>query len=126
MSFEKLDKRLTEDIRIRRENMLATGKTSDEIAQESFYVTIELTQPPSIPIGVPRQQAFKEIEQQVRQAQADVVDHLRSLGITKFERQILSNSIAATLTLEQIQEIAKRDDVNFIRLVKVDKVALST
>lgn len=126
MSFEKLDKRLTEDIRIRRENMLATGKTPDEIAQESFYVTIELKQTPSIPIGVPRQQAFRKIEQQVRQAQADIVDRLRSMGVTRFKRQILSNSIAATLTLSQIQEIAKRDDVNLIRLVKVDKVAIST
>ena len=124
MSFKKLDQRLTEDIRIRRESMLATGKSLGEIEQESFDVTIELTQPLNIPMGMHRQQAFEEIERQVEQTQAGVVDYLRALGITTFKRQILSNSIAATLTLGQIQEIAKRDDVKVIRLVKVEKVIL--
>ncbi len=122
MSFEKLDQRLIEEIRIRRESGLAAGKSLEEIAQEPFDVTIELVQPLSIPTGMPRQQALKEMEGQAEQAQAGVVDSLRALGVTKFERQILSNSIATTLTLDQIQEIAKQDDVKIIRLVKVEKV----
>lgn len=122
MSFEKLDQRLIEEIRTRRESELAEGKSLEEIAEELFDVTIELVQPLSIPTGIPRQQVLKEVQQQAEQAQAGVVDSLRVLGITEFERLTLSNSIAATLTLDQIQEIAKRDDVKIIRLVKVEKV----
>ncbi len=124
MSFEKLDQRLIEEIRVRRESGLAAGKSLEEIVQEPFDVTIELVQPLSIPTGMPRQQALKEMQRQAEQAQAGVVDSLRTLGVTQFERQILSNSIAATLTLDQIQEIAKRGDVKIIRLVKVEKVIL--
>jgi hypothetical protein len=122
MSFERLDQRLIEEIRTRRESGLAEGKSLEEIAQEPFDVTIELVQPLSIPTGMPRQQALKEMEQQAEQAQAGVVDSLRALGVTRFEQLILSNSIATTLTLDQIQEITKRDDVKIIRLVKVEKV----
>lgn len=122
VGLEKLDQRLIEEIRIRREIGLAAGKSLEEIAQEPFEVTIELLQPLSIPTGMPRQQALEEMERQAEQAQAGVVESLHALGVTEFERQILSNSIAATLTLDQITEIAKRDDVKIIRLVKVEKV----
>jgi hypothetical protein len=124
LSFEKLDQRLIEEIRTRRESGLAEGKSLEEIAQEPFDVTIELVQPPSIPTGIPRQQVLKEMKQQAEQAQAGVVDSLHALGITDFERLTLSNSIATTLTLDQIQELARRDDVKIIRLVKVEKVTL--
>lgn len=99
MSFEKLDQRLIEEIRTRRESELAEGKSLEEIAEELFDVTIELVQPLSIPTGIPRQQVLKEVQQQAEQAQAGVVDSLRVLGITEFERLTLSNSIAATLPL---------------------------
>lgn len=122
MSFEKLDQRLIEEIRVRRESGLAAGKSLEEIVQEPFGVTIELVQPLSIPTGMPRQQALKEMQRQAEQAQAGVVDCLRALGVTEFERLTVSNSVAATLTLDQIQEIARRDDVKIIRLVKVEKV----
>jgi hypothetical protein len=122
MNFEKLDQRLAEEIRTRHESGLAEGKGLEEIAQEPFDVTIELVQPLSVPTGMSRQQALKEMEKQAEQAQAGVVDSLYALGVTEFDRLILSNSIAVTLTLEQIQEIAKRNDVKIIRLVKVEKV----
>ena len=122
MGLEKLDERLLNEIRIRQEKGLAEGRNPEEIAQDPFDVTIELVQPLSIPTGMPRQQALEEMERQAGEAQAGVVDSLRALGVTEFERLILSNSVAVTLTVDQIQEIAKRDDVKIIRLVKVEKV----
>lgn len=122
MSFEKFDQRLIEEVRVRKESGLAEGKRLEEIEQEMFDVTIELVEPLSIPTGMPREDALKEMEQQAEKAQAGVEDTLRSLGVIEFERQILSNSIAVTLTLGQIQEIAKRDDVKIIRLVKAEKL----
>ena len=122
MNTDKLDGRLIEEIRIRRENGLAAGKSLDKVAQETFPVTIELTQPIDTPKGLSRQQVLKEIEKQVEQFQSGVVDNLRKIGITEYQRQILSNSISATLTLYQIQKIARRNEVGIIRLVKVDKV----
>lgn len=122
MSFEKLDQRLIEEIRIQRESGLAAGKSLEEIAQEPFDVTIELMQSLIIPKGMPREQVLEEMGRQAEQAQAGIVDALRALGVLKFERQILSNSIAVSLTLDQIEGIAKQEDVKIIRLVKVDKV----
>ena len=122
MNCKKLDQRLIEEIDTLRENGLAAGKSLEEIAGEPFDVTIELVQALDIPTGMPRQQALKELKQQSEQVQEGVADSLNALGIRKFERQILSNSIATTLTINQIQEIANRDDVKIIRLVKVEKV----
>ena len=122
MSSEKFDQRLVEEIRIRRESGLAAGKSLEKIAQEPFDVTIELVQLLSIPTGMPRQQALKEMQRQAEHVQAGVVDCLHALGVTEFEQITLSNSVAVTLTLDQIQEMAKRDDVKIIRLVKVEKV----
>jgi hypothetical protein len=122
MSSEKLDKRLVEEIQARREGWSTSGKSQKALAREQFDVTIEFVQPPSIPTGMQRQQALEEIQRQVEQIQAGVVTTLHAWGITNFQRQILSNSIAVTLTLDQIQEIAKRDDVRIIRLVKPERV----
>ena len=122
MGVEKLDQRLIEEMAIRRETGLAKGKSPQEIAQEPFDVTIELVGSLGVPTGLSRKKALEEMEKQADQAQAGVVDALRGMGVTEFERLILSNSIAVTLTLEQIQEIGKRSDVKVIRLVKVEKV----
>jgi hypothetical protein len=124
MSFEKLDKRLIEEIQISKESGLVEGKTPEETGREKFNVTIELVDPLRIPSGMPRDKAIKDMEKQADQVQAGVVGTLRSLGVTDFERLVLSNSIAATLTLGQIKEIAKRDDVKIIRLVKEEDVTL--
>jgi len=122
MSVEKLDQRLVEEMALRRETGLANGKGLQEIAQEPFDVTIELAASLDIPTGLSRKKALEEMEQQAEQAQAGVVDALRAMGVTEFERLILSNSISVSLTLDHIQEIAKRSDVKVIRLVKVEKV----
>lgn len=122
MSFEKLDQRLIEEIRIRRESGVVEGRSLEEIAQEPFEVTIELVETLGVPSGMTREEALKEMDLQAEMVQAGVVDTLHSLGVTKLERQILSNSIVVTLTPDQIQEVTKRDDIKIIRLVKVEKV----
>ncbi len=122
MGFEKLDKRLVEEIRIRRESGLAEGKSLEEISREPFDVTIELVEPLSVPTGLPREEALEEMERQAALVQSGVIQALRSMGIKEFESQVLSNSIATTLTLDQIQEVAKREDVKIVRLVKIEKV----
>jgi hypothetical protein len=122
MVIEKLDERLVEEIQIRREMGVAAGRSLEEIGQEPFAVTIELVQPLSIPTTRDRQQALEELERQAEEAQAAIVESLRAMGVTELERLILSNSIATTLTFDQIKEIAKRDDLRIIRLVKVEKI----
>lgn len=122
MDVSKLDQRLIEEIRVRRESGLAAGKSEEEIAQELYAVTIELVQSLSIPKGLTRQQTMEEMERAAEESQAGVAEALWGMGVTDFERQILSNSIATLLTIEQIEEIASRNDVKIIRLVRVEKV----
>jgi hypothetical protein len=122
MNSDKLDQRLIEEIRIRHEQLLTTKKAIKSIANELFNVSIELVTPLKAPTGISRQQAIKEMERQAEQIQAGVVKTLIALNVTEFERQILSNSISTQLTLDQIQTIAKIDDVKIIRLVKAEKV----
>jgi hypothetical protein len=122
MSVDKLDPRLVQEIAIRDRIGLANGKSLDEIVREPFDVTVELVQPLSMPTGMSRKRALEEMEKQAEQAQAGVTGALRAMGVTEFERLLLSNSISVTLTLDQIQEIAQRSDVKIIRLIKVEKV----
>lgn len=124
MNFDKLDKRLIEEIRVRRESDLIEGKTPQETERDKFVVTIELVDTLEIPSGMTRERAIREMEKRAKQAQAGVIDTLRSIGVTDFERLILSNSIATTLTIDQINEIARRSDVKNIRLVKEEEVTL--
>lgn len=124
MSLDKLDKALLEEIRERRagEPAAGPGPGGHRLDQEAFDVTIEVAEPLDVPKGLPRDKALEQLERQAERSQAGVVGVLRSLGVTAFERLPLSNSIAVTLTLEQIRRIAQRDDVGQIRLRKVRKV----
>ena len=122
MNWDKVDQRLLEEIRIRREQSDTETKNLQELTEAPFEISIELVQPVTVPKGVSRQQALEQIEQQVEQSQADLVEHLDTFNVTEFDRQLLSNSIVATLTLDQIGEITQRNDVKMIRLVKVEKV----
>lgn len=122
MVSDKLDQRLIEEIGLRRDSGLDSGKSEEEIAQELFPVTVDLEEVLSIPKGMTRQQTMEQMERAAEESQAGVVEALQGIGVSDFERQTFSNSIATLLTIEQIEEIANRSDVKVIRLVRVEKV----
>jgi len=122
MISTKLDKRLLEEIQIRREIASSEGKNMSEAEQGPYSVTIELAETLSISRGGTREEDFKELERRVSASQEGLIAALQELNVDEYERQVLSNSISTTLTLDQMQEIAKRGDVKMIRLVKVEKI----
>lgn len=118
MNSDKLDKALREEIAARHEAHSPSG----DLMSERFEVEIELAESIAAPQGMPRQQALQELERRVERSQADVVASLQALGVTDFERLLLANALATTLTLEQIGEISRHEDVRLIRLRRVRKV----
>lgn len=118
VNAEKLDKALLEEIAARRESRSAPG----ELLDQRFEVEIELAQSIAMPKDLPRQQALQELARLVERSQADVVAKLQALGVDDFERLLLANSLATTLTLEQIGEISRHEDVRLIRLRRLRKV----
>lgn len=122
MSAEKLGPRLREEIRIRREAGLAEGRSPEELSQGRFKVSIELPERPEASPRVSREEAYRRMTRQVERAQEGIVEALRSMGVDQFERLILSNSLVAELTVDQIHKIAERSDVKAIRLVRLEKV----
>lgn len=118
VNAEKLDKALLEEIAARRESRSAPG----ELLDQRFEVEIELAQSIAMPKDLPRQQALQELARLVERSQADVVAKLQALGVDELERLLLANSLATTLTLEQIGEISRHEDVRLIRLRRLRKV----
>lgn len=121
MNIDKLDSRLINEIQYRR---IDKNISLEEMAKEKFEVSIELVESLIIPKGLSREEALENLKAQAVMAQAGVVSQLESENVTEFERQFLTNTINATLTLDQIQSIALRNDVRIIRLVKDEYVAL--
>jgi hypothetical protein len=118
VALQKLDQTLLEEIAARRQERSPSG----DLLNEPFDVEIQLAEDIATPRGLPRQQALAELERLVERSQADLVQKLRQLGVNQFERLLLSNAIATTLTLQQIGEIGQREDVRLIRLRRVSKV----
>jgi hypothetical protein len=122
MHMEKLDKGLIEEINARVEAAKEEGKGPEDLQHAKFEVVIELAQSPAPPKGLPRDQALRELERQIEQSQAKVVATLQRMGVTTFDRLVLSGGIAVDLTLDQIKKVSDEPDVKLIRLRQVRKV----
>ncbi len=118
----KLDHRLVREIQERRQRAEVKEKTTQERASDRYQVTIEFEQALSPRKGKSRTEAISNLKAQAQAHQASVVNALASMGVTDFETLPLSNSIKTSLTIGQIDEIAKHPDVKIVRLVKLEKV----
>lgn len=126
MHTEKLDRSLIEEINVRIEAARGEGTSPEALQHATFDVVIELAQSPAPPKGLPRDQAYREMERQVEQAQAAVVATLQRMGVTTFDRLVLSGGIVTTLTLDQIHQISGEPDVRLIRLRQIRKVTTAS
>ena len=124
--MEKLDRSLIEEINARIGAAKDEGASSEALQQATFDVVLELAQSPAPPKGLPRDQAYREMERQLEQAQAAVVATLRRMGVTTFDRLVFSGGLAATLTLDQIHQISGEPDVRLIRLRQIRKVTTAS
>jgi hypothetical protein len=124
--MDKLDRGLIEEINARVEAAKEEGTSPETLQHAKFDVVIELAQSPAPPKGLPRDQAFREMERQIEQSQAAVVATLQRMGVTTFDRLILSGGIAVTLTLDQINRLSGEPGVSLIRLRQVRKVTTAS
>jgi hypothetical protein len=120
MSSKKFDKLLKDEILVIKKQ--TRDEDLEKLKELKFEVTIEVIGSYKHSSNLSRQEAREEMEHQSEQFQAGIVESLNLMGITEYDRLVLSNSIAAALTMSQIQEIAMRDEVKMIRLVKIQKV----
>jgi hypothetical protein len=120
----KMDQRLIREIQERRQRATVEGKTTQEFALERYQVTIELKRTLSPPKGKTRAEAISNLEGQAQAHQASIVNALTSMGVADFQVLLLSNSIKTSLTMEQIDKIAKHSDVKIVCLVKPERVII--
>lgn len=80
-------------------------------------VIIEHVKKVEIPPGKNTETQLDATERMVRNLQRSIVKRLLELNVTgEIHQSTLSNSLSVQLTPKQIIEIAKHDDVKFIRL----------
>lgn len=63
-----------------------------------------------------------ELERRVGRRQAAIVARLAELGEADVDQMTLANALAARLAPAQIDDIASRDDVKFVRLNREEQV----
>jgi hypothetical protein len=124
MAF-KLDRRLLDEVQVRRQRAMAAGKTAHDLASERYQVTIELAQAIRPSKGQTRAETLRELERQTHTRQDEVTNLLTSMGVTDFQALPLSNSIKTSLTIAQIDKIAEHPEVKIVRLVKPERVITS-
>lgn len=110
MTNERIEARLQSEI----ERARSTG------LDVRIPVTIQLT-PAGEGIGESRN--LIEMERQVAGRQGGIIARLTELGVQDIESSVLSNSISARLTTQQIQEIAQHPDVKLVVWNREDFVA---
>jgi hypothetical protein len=120
--LSKMDERLVSEIQERRQRGTAEGKTDQELGLERYEVTIELKHTLRPPKGKTRIEAIRDLEREAQAHQASIANVLISMGVTNFQSLPLSSSIKTSLTLAQIDEIAKHPDVSIVRLIKPERV----
>ncbi|MBL7117401.1 MAG: S8 family serine peptidase [Candidatus Syntrophoarchaeum sp.] len=113
MAIVKFDKRLTEEI----------AKRKEEIKVRKI-VAIEHSQRVAVPKEGSKKEMIENLKERASKLQRPVAEKLVSMGVNqgKIKQQWISNALSAELTIEQIEKIAELDDVKIIRLEKPDKV----
>ena len=95
-------------------------------SDEPYSVIIECLGTTIVSQGI-RSQALEQLKNEVKRLQRDVMEELERLGVdlSKTQQQALSNSISASLTLDQLTAESLLSKVKFIRLSTIDHVVLA-
>jgi hypothetical protein len=121
MVSRKFDKRLMEEVKKKKDEIRAKKIATEEV---KIPVVIEHSQKLLIPKRGHREEKIKNLKRKASKLQKPIVDKLVSLGVKrkKIRQQWISNMLSTELTIEQLEEIAKLDEVKIIRLEKIEKV----
>jgi len=95
--------------------------------EEQLTVGIQLVRRVGIPRTRSRKEQMEMMSQVAQEVQGPVLEQLGKLGVdlSEVRQEPLSNSIFASLTLDQITRITELPEVQMIRLVRPAHVALS-
>lgn len=95
--------------------------------EERLTVGIQLARRVGIPRTRSRREQMEMMSQVAQEVQGPVLEQLGKLGIdlSEVRQEPLSNSIFASLTLDQIARVTELPEVQMIRLVRPAHVALS-
>lgn len=115
----KIDARLEKEIERR---ILKARSLGEDVGKEKFPVIIEHLQRVQLPSGGMRKDRKRILEQETLQLQREIMKELSRLGITVTRQDPLGNSVSAELTIGQLEEVVKLDEVKKIRLLKEDIV----
>lgn len=122
MNHEKFDVRLRGEIEDRLRRGAERGAGLEAVGQEEkIPVTITHADPLTIDGGRNRKEALSGLRTQFSRAQKAQLKLLKGLGV-KSRPLLLSNSIAAELTMAELNKLQELDEVSKIRLVKPDLV----
>lgn len=126
MSIEKFEPRLRHHLDEARLRASRQGRDVTEVDRSLFEVTISHPERIAAPRGVrraDRRAALAELGERVRTSQRPVIERIRELtGQEPAVVHSLVNAVTARLTPAQIEALSEMDEVQTIRLERLDQV----
>jgi subtilisin family serine protease len=123
---EKLEPRLRAHIEEERVRAARRGGTRADVDESSFDVTISHVDAIRAPEGAARTDraaALDELARRMRESQRPIIDRIRELtGREPLAAHDLVNAVSARLTPPQMAAIAGMDEVELVRLERLDPV----
>jgi len=127
MNGDKFDKRLLAEIEATASRGITAGRTLAEIGGED-KIPVTITHPELLAPRMykDRERTLTSYESKFDKVQAPVIKFLERIGAPEVGKLVFSNSMAAELTVAQLQQLDEErellNDIELVRLVKQDDV----
>jgi serine protease AprX len=124
MSMEKFEPRLTEAISAQKARAEVHGLTAADVHEaEKFEVTISHHERVHAEEGGDGSAGLADLASRTSASQRPIVERLRSIAPgADVKQHALANAVTTRLTPREIEQVAEADEVQLVRLEKLDRV----